>query len=472
MMGADALGGLRGCRVLSALLTGLTALLAYGIAREITRDDPVGGRLVWLAPALVWLQPLVLTLAQTTLTETPAALYVALAVWLALRRRTVAAAAVVSLLFVTRIETVVFAPLLALGLLRTPSPIRGWIALAWAPTAWILAVILLRVSPEASPFVLLERSYVDAYGTGPWHHFAVRWLIAAGVGVLALAAAGTVHAGKRAWLPAGAALAYFLLHTVLFRFGLFASGGYERFLVPVAGLLGALGAVGAGALFFGRGRGAPVAALVVLAAAPLALLEHDVPPVVRGVAVVLAAFGALGAVGLLLARGRFRRAAVVVGTMTLVLTVAEAVLLVRPLRVAGAPPAAARIPLDEAASTAKWRFDAAVLARPLAPRTLVEDALLWRVLIEAEEAHPQAPLYTSRAFIRAHRLGALRVEDAAAAREAWAAAPPGSLFVWGGAEEEEGAWAPFSPEDAGLDGHGHVVARSRAGIFEARAYLK
>ena len=53
MMAADALGGLRGCRILSALLTGLTALLAYGIACEVGRDDPVVQRLAWLAPALV-----------------------------------------------------------------------------------------------------------------------------------------------------------------------------------------------------------------------------------------------------------------------------------------------------------------------------------------------------------------------------------------------------------------------------------
>ena len=34
MMVADRVGGLRGCRVLSALLTGLTAWLAWGIARR------------------------------------------------------------------------------------------------------------------------------------------------------------------------------------------------------------------------------------------------------------------------------------------------------------------------------------------------------------------------------------------------------------------------------------------------------
>ena len=72
-------GGVVGCRVFSAVLTTIVAWLAYCIARRTTPD---GGVALGFAPALVWLGPVTMTLACTTLTETPAALYMTLGVWL------------------------------------------------------------------------------------------------------------------------------------------------------------------------------------------------------------------------------------------------------------------------------------------------------------------------------------------------------------------------------------------------------
>jgi hypothetical protein len=150
-------------------MTGLAAWLAYRIARRIAGEDPVAGRYVWLAPALLWVQPLVVTLAQTTLTETPALLGLTAAVWLGLSRRRVAACAVMSLVFVTRLETLALGPLVGAAVVaarwrETGSFVRAVLAgetvaaalaLVWAPTAWVVSAVVLDVEPESSPLVLL-----------------------------------------------------------------------------------------------------------------------------------------------------------------------------------------------------------------------------------------------------------------------------------------------------------------------------
>jgi hypothetical protein len=222
---------------MSGVFTALTAWYAYRIAEH------QGVRLAALVPVLLWMQPLTLTLSYTTLTETPLAFYLTLAMWLYLRRRFAASCAVISLAAITRHEAALFPLLWAITLIARRRPVREWIWVAWAAVIHNLLTWLLLSTPAFLLF--LEVKPTDEYGTGSWLSMFVRWVMAAGIGPLVLACMGAGAAwrlpGGRLWIGAG--LAYFVTHTVIFRFGLFASGGYPRFLVPIGPVLAVAAAV-------------------------------------------------------------------------------------------------------------------------------------------------------------------------------------------------------------------------------------
>ncbi len=278
--------GMMGCRLFSGVLTAGTAYLAYLIARKITAGNDRLAKLAWFAPALVWLQPLAMTLSITTLTETPAALYLTAFVWLYLRRNRVWASAALSLLFVTRYETLALAPIAVVALLLAALQESQWniwrtlrtgwlwasmVAMIWAPLAYVLAAIAVNLPEHASPISMFARSYTNEYGSGGWGHFVKEWMVAIGPAATVLAAIGVVRAGRRAWLPVALAVGMLVLHTLIFRFGSYASGGYARFLVPASGLVGALAAVGLSAL--GQIPDRDLAIVIVLEAVALAAIQ-------------------------------------------------------------------------------------------------------------------------------------------------------------------------------------------------------
>ncbi|MFW6065766.1 MAG: hypothetical protein ACOC9S_03010 [Planctomycetota bacterium] len=298
--------GMAGCRVFSALQTAAVAFLAYLIARRISERDRGVQRLTPLAPALVWLQPLVMTLSLTTLTETTGALYLSLGVWLYLRGNRVWACAALSALFVTRYELTALAPIPALALfadafrsaggnyrnaLRTPWLWGALAALLWAPAAYLLAAAGTDLRPDASPFHIFGEHYTEEYGRGDWDHMLRRWPIASGIGVLALAAAGAARLRRRAWLPATFAVGGILVHSLIYYFGAFASGGYERFLVPLAGPVAALTGCGIASLVRPRTRLPAVASLAAVSAGVWCISGAGVPaaiPAAAAAAAVLA----------------------------------------------------------------------------------------------------------------------------------------------------------------------------------------
>lgn len=214
-------------RVFSGVLTAITAFLAYLIAAR------QGNRCAALAPLLLWPQPLTFTLSYTTLTETPLAFYVTLAMWLYLRGNIGWSAAAISLAAVTRHEGILFLVVWLVAYLWERRPMRLWIWLVWAPLLYnASSAIFLHELPCLR---FLDTRPTDEYGAGTWLTMFTRWAIAAGVGPLLLAWIGVPatlrRPGGRLWI--GAALTYFLAQTVIYRFGLFGSGGYERFLVPL-----------------------------------------------------------------------------------------------------------------------------------------------------------------------------------------------------------------------------------------------
>jgi len=240
--------GLMACKILSTVLTGISVWLAYLIARKL------GVRYAWLAIPLAFAQPVYFLLAQTTLTETPLAFYLIVAVYLAQRRHWSIALGILSIAFITRHEAVIFAPVFAWFAYRDQQPIRKILWLAFAPVALNTACWLF---DQPIPILkYFEPQPTQQYGHGGWLTFFQRTLHAWGPAMTVLAMIGTprllrdkADAGR---LIAVAALAYFFAQVIVFRFGLFASGGYSRFLIGISPLVAIAAVAGVGQLLSTR----------------------------------------------------------------------------------------------------------------------------------------------------------------------------------------------------------------------------
>jgi hypothetical protein len=277
------------CRVLSAVLTAVSALLAFFVARRM------GLRHAWAVVLLAYTQPLFFQLSQTTLTETALAFYLILAVFLAQRGRWALSAAVLSIGLVTRHEAAVFVPLWAWfawrgeqtdaaqpGCEKGFSHQRGWepeprhscrdygparpegpglgMALdgacpsrglanqgrallslwpiVWAPLVVNAACWFARLETPLSH--LLEPKPSELYGHGDWLTFFSRTLEAWGPGVTVLAMLGlygTWRSLRGGALVTSCIVVYFAAQTVVRALGLYDSGGYARFLVPISPLV-------------------------------------------------------------------------------------------------------------------------------------------------------------------------------------------------------------------------------------------
>ena len=401
--------GMPGCRLFSALQTALTAYLGYLIARRIAGTDARLSRLAFLAPVLVWGQPLVATLSLTTLTETPAGLYMAGGVWLYLRGNRVWACAVMSLMFVTRYETMALAPIPVVAIiaaalrdadwkigkaLRTPWVWGCAAALLWAPVCYGATAELIGIPEDASPLKMLKRTYTDEYGSGEWTHFLEKWLLAAGPGLLALAAAGAIRLGRRAWLPTAMAVGLVAVHTVVYGRGAFASGGYERFLVPVGALVGALAAVGLAGVLNSPRRFAVAGAFASLALAALAWA-----PYMREVGEPLAlTLGAAAGASLLVPAGSLR--AVLGGLAAFVAIVIAA-------------------------------GQASVQIRPLTLNSSAMHAVVTECARRANEGDcADRPALTSHVLFCYLRPNTGVVFNQDDAKVKWRAADPGTLYLW------------------------------------------
>ena len=221
-------------RGLSGLLTVLAAWLAYRIADRLHLPH------AWLAAPLTLVQPMFFQLSTTTLTETPLAFYVALAVWLLLEKRHGASAAVLSLAFLTRHEAIVWLPIWLVAMWYERSRWWCYAWLIWAPLAHnLVAPSLLGKVPI---LMFLEPADDVQYGCGSAMAMVGRALLAYGPGLAALAGLGSVMICRlrRGWIVAAAVAAYFGCHAACRYLGVYATGGYARFLVPICPLMAVL----------------------------------------------------------------------------------------------------------------------------------------------------------------------------------------------------------------------------------------
>lgn len=280
-------------KLLSAALSAAAGYFAFRIAQN------AGIRNAWAAALFAWVQPLYFQLAQTTLTETPLAFYLAAAVLLAVRGRWEWSSMLLSLGFVTRHEAILFLPIWAFFAWRAGvNLLRLW-PLAWAPivvnaAAWLTGMttaIELYFQPKPS----------SQYGSDGWLTFVARSMHAWGPGVSALALAGlaamlakggtevasdSLSAGcsrqtgsdsgrvrdsvaMARKLVCACIAAYFIAQTIIRVFGLFDSGGYARFLVPIGPLVGIAALAGWNGLFNADQRERLKCTLLVAAAMAL-----------------------------------------------------------------------------------------------------------------------------------------------------------------------------------------------------------
>jgi hypothetical protein len=220
--------GWAACRVLSVFLIAGSAWLAFRVAQRI------GLRHAWAVIPLCYAQPLFFQLAQTTLTETALAFYLIAAVYLALRGGWSWSAAFVSLGMVTRHEAVIFLPIWLYFAWRQRVALWRLWPLIWAPL--VVNVMAIPADRKPAVFRLFEPRPSGQYGRGGWLTFFCRSMEAWGPGivVLAIAGIGSVWRRRGGAIIAVCAVAYFSAHAVIRALGLFDSGGYARFLVPIS----------------------------------------------------------------------------------------------------------------------------------------------------------------------------------------------------------------------------------------------
>ncbi|MBX3395744.1 MAG: hypothetical protein KF841_10290 [Phycisphaerae bacterium] len=250
-------------RFLSATVSAGVAYMAALLAYRSGAPHP------WRAVAFCYLQPLFCVLGFTTLTENFTAFYLVIAVLLLSRGRIVWAALLFSPALLTRHEAVIFVPIWWSALAwvgwggagRTgfptesnPRPLRRRVVLSavlslWAPIAHN---VLFRVFLGAWPVSIFfqPRGSTEYPPTG-WSAFVPDALYAVTplIAVLAVVGAASSLSSLRCrargtpsdrFAAASDALvvilpaAFFLVHAVIKATGIYASGGYGRFMVAVS----------------------------------------------------------------------------------------------------------------------------------------------------------------------------------------------------------------------------------------------
>lgn len=233
-----ALGGLTVARLFSVALAAATVLVTTRIALRL------GLKHAAFVPLFLWFQPWYANLSHSLLPQVPFALWLALATYLGLVGRNLSAAVFFGLLPLTRHEGIAVTGLWLLYLAHR----RDWksVALTCVPLL-LFNISYLTVLGQPAFNIFFTPRPTTFYGSGDWLHFVRPLRYDVGAPVLCFAAVGlAVAARQRATLVAlWAYAAYFVTHTLIYRFGLFASGGYSLFLLPVAPAFAVLAALGA-----------------------------------------------------------------------------------------------------------------------------------------------------------------------------------------------------------------------------------
>ena len=237
----DSHTGWHACRILSAMATALSTILAIRLARRLGVQH-----LAWIA-LFAYLQPLNAILAYTTLTENFCALYLVAACVYLVEKRLLIASAIFSLVLVTRHEAMVFLPIWCIAILVTCQSWRNLattIALSlWAP---ILHNVAFWMVFGEWPLKMYSAPHGSSqYLPAGWLAYIPHALMALTPVVAAISLVGGISLIARGKLLVPALAGVFLLtHIVIRALGIFASGGYGRFLVTISPLIAIMAAAG------------------------------------------------------------------------------------------------------------------------------------------------------------------------------------------------------------------------------------
>jgi hypothetical protein len=328
-------------RLLSAVATAGTAILA---ARLATR---LGIRPAWLVVLACYLQPLNTMLGATTLTENFTAFYLIAAVALLDAGWAASGGVVFSMALLTRHEAIILLPIWCLAVLAGRFPAkRKALALVAAVSAPVIHNFVFRLVFEDWPVALL----CQPQGSREYPPTGLLGYVPHALGAVPPALAGLAVVGAVALLRRGRVLipamagAYLATHMAIKAVGVYASGGYGRFMVAVAPFVAILIVAGLQEMIQqARRRPAPKWGWLVVAsvwvvgllafeiersAGRIVLQDHRVTWLVRGAAGTAAFLSLLSAIA---AGGRSMLPRLAATVLALTCAIQWAVL-VRPMR--------------------------------------------------------------------------------------------------------------------------------------------
>jgi hypothetical protein len=233
-----AAGGLGVARAAALAMSAGTVLVTTQLARL------VGVRALALVPVLLWFQPWFHQYANAVLTEVPFTLALMAGCWAALAGRESLASALFGLLPLMRHEGIAVLGLWGLFLVVR----RRWRPLAPAAVPVLAYQGAFSLVLSKAPFAMyLQGGMRGIYGHGGWLHYVLPLGRSIGPVVALLAVLGVVvHCrDRRLLLLAAPFVGLVLVETVIYRYGLFGSGGNADYLLPVAAFAAVAAALGA-----------------------------------------------------------------------------------------------------------------------------------------------------------------------------------------------------------------------------------
>jgi hypothetical protein len=225
-------------RFVSILLSTASLLLTVLTARKLHIKSSL-----FLIPVLLLFQPWYLRLGFTAITVVPFCLALVAGVYFWVSKKYNLASICLGSLVLIRHEGIVLVGAWCLWMLLK----RKWTSLAVSLVPYALYNLLyVIVFGKPAVGIFLNIKPTDFYGSGSWFHYVkitLRETASLPVILSLFAIPAAIKLREKGMIFLLFAL-YFLTHTIIYRFGLFASGGYYLFLMPLAtgfALAGALG---------------------------------------------------------------------------------------------------------------------------------------------------------------------------------------------------------------------------------------
>lgn len=218
---------LRGARIFSLLLSLLTVWLTMQTAKQL------GLKWLFLIPLFTFFQPWFMSHSYLAITEVPFSLYLIAGGYFWLRGKWTIASICFGLLPLTRHEGIVILGVWGLYCLF----VRNWKGAIISTLPYGIYNFLYFVVFSQLPFeIFLNTKPTTFYGSGGWFHFLPPLIQGTGIPVFLLAVISAIwlYKLKRKTFLFVVYASYYLTHVIIYRYGLFASGGYSLFLVPLA----------------------------------------------------------------------------------------------------------------------------------------------------------------------------------------------------------------------------------------------